>query len=69
MTVALAEGMTWLSYRGNTRRTIRGPATGADYPCEPRGFLQVHHEDVAGLLKMVKAKCGCGHMFQRRQPR
>lgn len=68
MTTDLAAGMTWLSYRGNTRRTIRGPATGTNYPCEPRGFIQVRHEDVPGLLQMVKARCGCGHMFQRRIP-
>ncbi len=69
MTAELAAGMTWLSYRGNQRRTIRGPATGTDYPCEPRALVQVRHEDVRGLLRMVKARCGCGRMFRRRGPR
>lgn len=69
MTANLGLGMTWLSYRGNSRRTIRGPVTGAEYPCEPRAFVQVRHKDVPGLLRMVKARCGCGRMFQRRRPR
>lgn len=69
MTAELGLGMTWLRYGGNSRRTIRGPVTATEYPCEPRAFVQVRHEDVPGLLRMVKARCGCGHMFRRQSPR
>jgi hypothetical protein len=61
--------MISLFYRGAVRRIIAGPQTGTEYACEPRSFLQVDDADVGQLLRMPKAKCGCGHLFQRRSPR
>jgi len=61
--------MTWLFYRGAMRRVIVGPQSRAEYACEPRSFVQVHDADVGQLLRMPKAKCGCGRLFQRRSPR
>ncbi|OGS01169.1 MAG: hypothetical protein A2V88_08795 [Elusimicrobia bacterium RBG_16_66_12] len=59
----------WLFYRGNTARVIVGPQSGAAYECQPRSFLQVDERDAPQLIRMPKAKCGCGRLFQRRSPR
>jgi hypothetical protein len=61
--------MTWLFYRGNVHRSIVGSVTRAVYDCRPRSFVMVQDPDVGQLLRMPKAHCGCGHMFQRRSPR
>jgi len=61
--------MVWLLYRGNMARVVAGSETGTQYACSPRSFIEVEDADAPQLLRMPKARCGCGRMFRRQKPR